>query len=126
VKFKVSFIGDSYAGKTSLISRGTDNIFSASQPTIGVDFRIKTYLIDGIKAKVLFWDTVGAQRFRPLTIHLYRSNFIHNEDANAICLCFSLENKRSLEDLHFWINDLKNYNGSGKVYLIGCKSDIAC
>lgn len=62
VKFKVSFIGDPYVGKTSLIVRGTEGVFHKDflATTIGVDFSIKEYLINEVKAKVMFWDTAGA------------------------------------------------------------------
>jgi small GTP-binding protein len=81
VRFKVSFIGDYNVGKTSLIFRGTDDVFPASQPTIGVDFLVKTFLMNGIKAKVMFWDTVGAERFKSPTYtnHLFRSNCFYTK-----------------------------------------------
>lgn len=45
--FKILLVGDSGIGKSSLMLRYHDDIFTESfLPTIGVDFRIKTIHID--------------------------------------------------------------------------------
>lgn len=43
IKFKISFIGDIGAGKTSLIYRATDTPQPKPFVTIGLDFLIKRY-----------------------------------------------------------------------------------
>ncbi len=51
--FKIVLIGDAGVGKTSIVRRYTDGIFtSAGIPTIGVDFCIKTLQIGGTAVKV--------------------------------------------------------------------------
>lgn len=35
--------------------------------TIGVDFKIRTVVIDGEKVKLQIWDTAGQERFRTIT-----------------------------------------------------------
>lgn len=46
-------LGDAGVGKTSIVRRYTDGVFtSAGIPTIGVDFCIKTLNIDGSAIKV--------------------------------------------------------------------------
>ena len=46
-------VGDAGVGKTSIVRRYTDGVFtSAGIPTIGVDFCIKTLNIDGSAIKV--------------------------------------------------------------------------
>jgi len=35
--------------------------------TIGVDFKIRTIMIDGEKVKLQIWDTAGQERFRTIT-----------------------------------------------------------
>ena len=53
--FKIVLIGDAGVGKTSIVRRYTDGIFtSAGIPTIGVDFCIKTLQINSSAVKVLF------------------------------------------------------------------------
>lgn len=51
--FKIVLIGDAGVGKTSIVRRYTDGIFtSAGIPTIGVDFCIKTLHIGSSAVKV--------------------------------------------------------------------------
>jgi len=35
--------------------------------TIGVDFKIRTIMVDGEKVKLQIWDTAGQERFRTIT-----------------------------------------------------------
>lgn len=52
--FKIVLIGDAGVGKTSIVRRYTDGIFtSAGIPTIGVDFCIKTLQIGSSAVKVI-------------------------------------------------------------------------
>lgn len=52
--FKIVLIGDAGVGKTSIVRRYTDGIFtSAGIPTIGVDFCIKTLQIGSSAVKVV-------------------------------------------------------------------------
>ena len=58
--FKVLLIGNSGVGKSSLLVRFTDDVFTDNfMPTIGVDFKIKTLTVDGKSAKLQIWDTAG-------------------------------------------------------------------
>ncbi len=59
-------LGDSGAGKSSLLLRYTLNEFSIEyMPTIGIDFRLKTVEMKGKTVKVQVWDT-GNLIFPPL------------------------------------------------------------
>ena len=44
--YKVVLIGESDSGKTSLLLRFSDNIFSQSPCTVGIDFKVKTVKVD--------------------------------------------------------------------------------
>ena len=55
-------------GKSSLLIRFSDNVFSGSYiTTIGVDFKIRTVVINGERVKLQIWDTAGQERFRTIT-----------------------------------------------------------
>ncbi|GAB6028514.1 EF-hand calcium-binding domain-containing protein 4B, variant 2 [Chamberlinius hualienensis] len=61
--FKVIFIGDSGVGKTSLINRICGGLFDNQFcTTIGVDFRVKTVVVDGHDVVLQLWDTAGQER----------------------------------------------------------------
>jgi Ras-related protein Rab-1A len=51
--FKILLIGNSAVGKSSLLLRFAENTFPESfLPTIGVDFKIKTFLLEGKTVKL--------------------------------------------------------------------------
>lgn len=71
---KVVFVGQPYAGKTSLLNRIADNCFHENYlATIGVDFKVRTYEVDGRRVKVQFWDTAGQERYRAISAAYYKS-----------------------------------------------------
>lgn len=58
--YKIVLIGESNTGKTSMLVRFADNIFTENYLcTIGVDFKIKTLKVDHKIIKLQIWDTAG-------------------------------------------------------------------
>jgi len=52
--FKIILVGDAGVGKTCIVQRFKNGIFIERQAnTIGVDFTLKTIMVDGKKIKVL-------------------------------------------------------------------------
>ncbi len=86
---KVIIIGESGGGKTNLITRFCQNHFKDSYvATIGVDFKIKTIMIDEKKYKMQIWDTAGQQRFKNITQTYYKG-------AAGIILTYSIIDRTS-------------------------------
>ena len=70
---QILLVGDSGVGKSSLLLRFTADKFEpVSNPTIGVDFRVKYLTLHGKRVKLTIWDTAGQERFRTLTSSYYR------------------------------------------------------
>ena len=54
--FKILIIGDSGVGKSSLMVRFVDDIFTATYiTTIGVDFKMNTINVDGHQCRIQIW-----------------------------------------------------------------------
>ncbi|CAJ0572497.1 unnamed protein product, partial [Mesorhabditis spiculigera] len=117
--FKIVLIGDMGVGKTCVVQRFRNGTFVERQgTTIGVDFTMKTVIIDGKRVKLQIWDTGGQERFRTITQSYYRS-------ANGIVLCYDITCQQSFESLHRWIDDVSKFAAPNVVkVLIGTKCDL--
>ncbi|XP_039037197.1 ras-related protein RABH1e isoform X1 [Hibiscus syriacus] len=66
-KYKLVFLGDQSAGKTSIITRFMYDKFDTTyQATIGIDFLSKTMYLEDRTVRLQLWDTAGQERFRSL------------------------------------------------------------
>jgi len=69
---RLLMVGDSSCGKTSLVLRFDQNVFSTKfVTTIGVDYRDKMVKIEGVPMRLQLWDTAGQERFRSLTSNFF-------------------------------------------------------
>ena len=117
--FKVSLIGDSSTGKTSILLRFIDDYFTEdTKSTIGVDFKLVSFELEPkIYAKMQIWDTCGSERFKSLT-----SSFI--KTCNAFILIFDLTRKNTFHNIDHWIKIIKENTSPKFMILIGNKSDL--
>nr|ABD65437.1 Rab18 [Suberites domuncula] len=103
VSLKLLIIGDSGAGKSSLLLRFTNDTFDPDvSATIGVDFKVKTLVLDEKRTKLSIWDTAGQERFRTLTPSYYRG-------AQGVILVYDASSRESFEGLEVWLNELDTY-----------------
>ena len=117
--FKVLLLGNSNVGKSSLFLRFVDDIWNDTfVPTIGVDFKIKTFDIDGKKIKMQIWDTAGQERFKNIIASYYRG-------AHGILLIYDVTDKDSFRNLSNWLIEIeKNANKNVLKIVIGNKTDL--
>eukprot|EP00092_Neocalanus_flemingeri_P033262 GFUD01036173.1.p1 GENE.GFUD01036173.1~~GFUD01036173.1.p1 ORF type:complete len:297 (+),score=103.39 GFUD01036173.1:157-1047(+) len=119
--FKIVIIGDATCGKTSLMKRYVEDLFHCQTlTTIGVDFNVKTVVVDGSTIKLQIWDTAGQERFAPL-------GGLYYHGAHAVIIAYDVSNKKTFENVQKWNNkfddrDTEDIN-TVKV-LVGCKSDL--
>lgn len=119
--YKIIIAGSSGVGKSSLLLRFVDNVFSDNLlSTIGVDFKFKTLDIKGKKVKMQIWDTAGSQAFRSIVSAYYRG-------ANAVVLVYAIDDKLSFQQLsEFWIEEVNKYREADcEIMLLANKSDAA-
>ena len=117
--FKVLLLGNSNVGKSSIFLRFVDDIWNDTfVPTIGVDFKIKTFEIDSKKIKMQIWDTAGQERFKNIIASYYRG-------AHGILLLYDVTDKDSFKNLSNWLIEIeKNASKNVLRVLIGNKCDL--
>lgn len=118
--FKFLLIGESGVGKSSILLRFTDDVFSGRPvSTIGQDFKTKMLDIEGSRIEVQVWDTAGQERFRTIT-----SSFFRN--AHGIFMVYDVTDARSFRRLKNWMSELRRYcPQSSKKMIVGNKIDLA-
>jgi Ras-related protein Rab-1A len=108
-------------GKSSIVVRYADDEFSeVFLATIGVDFRFKSFPLEGNKIKLQIWDTAGHERFRTITSSYYRG-------AHALMIVFDILDKQSFEDaVNYWYGEIRNScPPETQILLVGNKNDMA-
>jgi small GTP-binding protein len=129
-RLKVSVIGNTGVGKTSILQRFIYNSSYVSTPTLGVDYftykhnyRGLLTSLDNTLIKFSIWDLSGREAFKKITIPYLSS-------AQGLILVFDLNNPESFTKLDDWFNDAKLHFsfGFGKNHIpgvvIGNKSDL--
>lgn len=71
-KYKICVIGDSNAGKTSILNNICKNNYKTPNPTIGVDFFSKIVKGKYNYMKLIFWDLSGNNNFRSIITSYFR------------------------------------------------------
>ncbi|KAM6393270.1 ras-related protein Rab-15 isoform 2-T2 [Pluvialis apricaria] len=119
VLFRLLLLGDSGVGKTCpALAASPDNQFHPAHiSTIGVDFKMKTIEVDGIKVRIQIWDTAGQERYQTITKQYYRR-------AQGIFLVYDISSERSYQHIVKWASDVDEYAPDGvQKILIGNKAD---
>lgn len=117
--FKIVLIGDCGTGKTCVVQRFRSGTFIERHGnTIGVDFSMKTVLIDDKKVKLQIWDTAGQERFRTITQSYYRS-------ANGVIVVYDITKRSTFLSLQHWVEEVRRYTSSHVLLvLVGNKCDL--
>jgi small GTP-binding protein len=116
--FKIAILGDSSAGKSSLLLRISDNIFSQKLVNDPPDFKIRTIDVKGKACKLHIWDTHGV-RWKGLL----ESNLKTARGAHCILIAFDLNSEESFNNAKSLIERASVPFGP-PVLLVGTKSDL--
>ena len=111
--FKILLLSDSEVGKSAIKWR---NVYQRRTPnerfTIGVDFFVKTFVIDKKKYKLQLWD-IGREEMYRFLLPTYCLG------ANAVLLLYDVTKPQTLSNIGEWINIVRQKSGEIPISLIG-------
>jgi small GTP-binding protein len=116
---RITMLGDSAVGKTSLISKFLNQNFDENYlTTIGKDkLEKKVVMKDGNEIKLIIWDTAGQERFHSIATSTIKGS-------HGIILTFDLTKRSSFNSLESWLNDIKENSNEVPVVIFGNKCDL--
>jgi Ras-related protein Rab-1A len=117
--FKVLIIGNSGVGKSCLLLRFAEDMFSDNYiSTIGVDFKIRKLDLEGKSIKLQIWDTAGQERFRTITKSYYRGS-------NGIVVVYDITDRESFDQVQHWMSEIDAHASADVCrLLVGNKADL--
>ena len=121
--FKITLVGESGVGKTSIISRFINKEFDPDiMASIGPSYASKELEyedLENIKIKLHVWDTAGEEKYRSVGKIFYK-------DSDAVILVYDSTDKRSFEELKkYWYQQLKEHSKENIVIAIAAnKCDL--
>ena len=119
---KLCVIGDSRVGKTTLIKKFTQGEFQEDYiSTIGAQFSIYDYKLNGDEIKLFFWDLAGQKDFKTFRSSFYR-------DSNAVIIVYSLEQNEmgydSKKNIMNWYNEMREHCEEIPIVIFANKLDL--
>ena len=117
---KIILLGESGVGKTNLIQVALDQPFQKEKiSTLISSYYESEIIIQNKKYVYTLWDTAGQEVYRAL-------NKMFIKDSKIIILVFAINNRKSFEEINFWINCVKDNLEENKyiMALVANKSDL--
>ena len=114
---KIVFVGESGVGKTNLIRISNDEPFQKERDcTLSSSFLEKDIIVNNKQYSYNLWDTAGQEIYRSL-------NKIYLKNSKIVFVVFALNDKKSYQEVDFWINSTKEALEEGKyiMALVGNK-----
>jgi len=117
---KITLLGETGVGKTNLINAICDLEFQTnSGGTSGSYCMESEYKYKNNSYIYSIWDTAGQERYRSVNKFIIRGSKI-------ILIVYSIDNKKSFNEVNYWINYVKENVGDDKyiMALVANKSDL--
>uniref|UniRef100_A0A4W5K2E5 Calcium release activated channel regulator 2Ab n=1 Tax=Hucho hucho TaxID=62062 RepID=A0A4W5K2E5_9TELE len=117
--FKVVLVGNSSVGKTSLLRTFCDGRFHpSSSATVGIDYSVKTLMLDNTQVAMQLWDTAGQERYRSITKQFFRK-------ADGVVVMYDVTLLDSFKAVRPWLINVQEAAGEGiPILLLGNKMDV--
>jgi Ras-related protein Rab-6A len=116
IQHKVVFLGDSHAGKTSIIFKYL-KLVQQPFPTIAASSFPITVNMQETPISLNCWDTAGQEFFRAL-VPMYA------RDAEVACLVYDQSNRASFEALGGWLTYIKDQIDIRNIIIVSNKTDL--
>uniref|UniRef100_A0A8B9KFY0 EF-hand domain-containing protein n=1 Tax=Astyanax mexicanus TaxID=7994 RepID=A0A8B9KFY0_ASTMX len=117
--FKIVLVGNSSVGKTSLLRRFCDDCFCpGTSATVGIDYSVKTLVVDNSQVALQMWDTAGQERYRSITKQFFRK-------ADGVVVMYDITSEQTFTAVRSWLASVQE--GAGEdipVMLLGNKTDL--
>ncbi|XP_068613910.1 ras and EF-hand domain-containing protein-like [Brachionichthys hirsutus] len=117
--YRIVLAGDAAVGKSSFLLRLCKNEFKlGSSATLGVDFHMKTLIVDGEPVLLQLWDTAGQERFRSIAKSYFRR-------ADGVLLLYDVSCEKSFLNVREWVDMIEDVSQEDiPIMLVGNKSDL--
>ncbi|XP_068559004.1 ras and EF-hand domain-containing protein isoform X2 [Cebidichthys violaceus] len=117
--YRIVLAGDAAVGKSSFLLRLCKNEFKLnSSATLGVDFQMKTLVVDGEPVLLQLWDTAGQERFRSIAKSYFRR-------ADGVLLLYDVTCEKSFLNVREWVDMIEDVSQEDiPIMLVGNKCDL--
>mmetsp|Transcript_34343 Transcript_34343/g.55454 ORF Transcript_34343/g.55454 Transcript_34343/m.55454 type:complete len:215 (+) Transcript_34343:83-727(+) len=117
--YKIVLLGEGRVGKTSMVLRYVNNVFSEKQQTtIQASFLSRRLTLGENQVNLAIWDTAGQERFHALGPIYYR-------DADGALLVYDTTDSESFNKVKNWVKELRKMVGQEIVLcIVGNKIDL--
>uniref|UniRef100_A0A8C7Z8V7 RAS and EF-hand domain containing n=1 Tax=Oryzias sinensis TaxID=183150 RepID=A0A8C7Z8V7_9TELE len=117
--YRIVLAGDAAVGKSSFLLRFCKNEFQLnSSATLGVDFHMKTLIVDGEPVLLQLWDTAGQERFRSIAKSYFRR-------ADGVLLLYDVTCEKSFLNIREWVDMIEDVSHEDiPIMLVGNKCDM--
>eukprot|EP00117_Sycon_ciliatum_P047113 scpid85480/ scgid3193/ Ras-related protein Rab-15 len=120
ILLKSMLIGDSGVGKSCFMARFVGgHVNNTHIATIGIDFKMQTVTVDGVRVRMQIWDTAGQERFNSLTDQYYKR-------VNGIFLVYDITDVTSFHNVRRWMDSIsEKADRDVRTMIIANKYDLA-
>ncbi|KAM8886360.1 ras and EF-hand domain-containing protein homolog isoform 2-T2 [Spinachia spinachia] len=118
--YRIVLAGDAAVGKSSFLLRLCKNEFKFnSSATLGVDFQMKTLVVEGEPVLLQIWDTAGQERFRSIAKSYFRR-------AHGVLLLYDVTCQKSFLNVREWVDMIEQDVSQDDIpiMLVGNKCDL--
>lgn len=117
-ELKITFVGDAGVGKTKIIDRIVNNLYTdVYQPSFGIDLISKNIKYHGQNIKLIIWDSSGLEKYKGL-IPSYARN------SSVVFLVYDISVKSSFDNIPKWITFIRNIVNT-TIILCGNNMDLS-